>query len=103
MGGAPVIIRWGALYKDDNSSEVFAKLNIQSLSDNILLPILFVELLYESSLREYDLTIVLFSKNVKDAINKASKKLEQYEEKLHFLAKIDALQIQLDSIKGRKK
>ncbi len=40
---------------------------------------------------------------VKDAIDKASKKLAEYEDKLHFLAKIDALERQIDLNKGRKK
>ena len=40
---------------------------------------------------------------VKDAIDKASKKLSDYETKLHFLAKIDALEQKINNIEGREK
>ena len=40
---------------------------------------------------------------VKDAVSKATKKLEDYEKKLGFLAKVDIMEEEIIKLKGRKK
>ena len=39
---------------------------------------------------------------VKDAIDKGSQKLEDLEDKLHFVAKLQTLESELNQLKGRK-
>lgn len=40
---------------------------------------------------------------VKDAITKATKKLEEYEKKLGFLVKVDIMEEEIAKLKGREK
>ncbi len=39
---------------------------------------------------------------VKDAITKATKKLEEYEKRLGFLKKVDIMEEEIEKLKGRK-
>ena len=40
---------------------------------------------------------------VKDAVSKATKKLEEFENRLGFLKKVDIMEEEIEKLKGRKK
>ena len=40
---------------------------------------------------------------VKDAVSKATKKLEEFENRLGFLKKVDIMEQEIEKLKGRKK